>query len=162
MRMSELKPDEVWSEFYSPVGELGRAVTRCMVFACAVGLLVLLGMSWLFRSDTGDVRVVNPYDTGVQVATSYTIAALPVMFVVYGVSLLLLVLRPAEQLLSVIAAAAGSVSTCVVLLAGPDDIWDGGAKVVDYEWQAAPFLALGLWIVALVLTARLRWLVREG
>ncbi|MEU4195773.1 hypothetical protein AB0E69_27985 [Kribbella sp. NPDC026611] len=162
--MSELKPEQVWAEFDAPTGQLARAVTRCTVFACAVGLVVLLGMNWLFRysADTGDVWSEDKYFTGLQVVTGFTTAVYAAMVTLYGVGLVLLVVRPAEHLLSVVGAATGLVSTCVVLLAGPGDRWDGGTKVVDYRWQAAPYLALVLWIVALGLTGRIRWLIRRG
>ncbi|HET6739131.1 MAG TPA: hypothetical protein VFH76_09360 [Kribbella sp.] len=158
--MRELKPEAVWAEFDAPSGQLSRAVARCMVFACAVGLLVLLGTHWLYVERSSGSS--DEYFTAPQIALRFTIVLLPTMLAVYVLALVLLVIRPAEALLSVVAAAVGLVSTVVVLLSGPHDVQLHGEQLADYRWQAAPYLALILWAIAVLLTARMRRLVRNG
>jgi hypothetical protein len=128
---------------------------RLMGFATGLALLVALAPTWFVR-DRDTNRIFDLYSGtslfGFAPDKDAPLGALGVVLVLVYVALALsLLVAPAESAYGLVAGIAGLVVTLVIVLAGK-----ALADYGDMSWTGAPFIALGIWAVAVLVSIAAR------
>jgi hypothetical protein len=128
---------------------------RLMGFATGLALLVALAPTWFVR-DRDTNRIFDLYSGtslfGFAPDKDAPLGALGVVLVLVYVALALsLLVAPAESTYGLVAAIAGLAVTLVIVVAGKA-LSDYG----DMSWTGAPFIALGIWVVAVLVSIAAR------
>jgi len=133
------------------IDQLKELEFRLMGFATGLALLVVLAPPWFVR-DRGTSRTIDTYGgTSLLGLTPGKDAPLGLLGVVlllcYLLFALSLLLAPAESTYALVAGIAGLVVTLVIIVAGK-----ALSDFSDMSWTGAPFVALGIWLVALAVS----------
>lgn len=136
--------EDVRKALFRPGGELQRLKFRVMGFTLGLVLIALLAPTWLTRDRSREG--LTDVASGVWLAG--LMGGLGTFLVLAYVSLAvgLLVLSP-ETTSAMVAAIAGLAVTLIVLVNKPED-----TRRVDIEWTSAPFVAMLLWLIAIILS----------
>ncbi|WP_350274563.1 hypothetical protein [Kribbella sp. HUAS MG21] len=130
--------------------ELSRLQFRLMGFGIGLALLVTLAPTWLTRSLSQDeLRLYSGISLlGLTPDAKSPMEALgTVLFLLYvALALAFLLVRP-ETGAPVLIGIAGLVVTIVIVANQPD-----GSIRTREDWTGAPAVALGLWIIATVVS----------
>jgi hypothetical protein len=150
--------DDVRTALFRPSGELRRLQFRLMGFAIGLALLVTLAPTWLTtRSEyaRAGTRIYSGISLfGLTPGSDSPMGALgTVLFLLY---LLLALVLPAETPYALIAAIAGLVVTFAVVVNQPQL-----DESVHVDWTGAPAVALGMWLLAVILAGVARTTTRS-
>jgi hypothetical protein len=152
--------DDVRTALFRPGGELRRVQFRLMGFGIGLSLLVLLAPTWLTtRSENGrSSRVYSGMSMfGLTPGDESPMGALgTVLFLAYLVLALALLVLPPETPYALGAGIAGLVVTFVVVVNQPEA---SRSQIID--WTGAPAVALGVWLLAIVLAGVARATTRS-
>lgn len=137
------------------IDQLKELEFRLMGFATGLALLVVLAPPWFVR-DRGTSRTIDTYGGtslfGLTPGKDAPLGPLGVVLLLcYVVLALSLLLATAGSTYALVAGITGLVVTFVILVAGK-----ALSDFSDMSWTGAPFVALGIWLVALVVTATAR------
>ena len=152
--------DDVRTALFRPTGELKRVQFRLMGFAIGLSLLVLLAPTWLItRTESGrSGRIYSGMSLlGLTPGADSPMGALGTFLVlVYLLLALALLVVPAETPYALVAGIGGLVATFVIVVNQPEA---RGTQVID--WSGAPAVALGIWLLAIVLAGVARTTTRS-
>ncbi|WP_328519335.1 hypothetical protein [Kribbella sp. NBC_00359] len=128
---------------------------RLMGFATGLALLVVLAPTWFVR-DRGTSRIIDVYGGtslfGLAPEKDAPLGPLGVVLLLgYLVLALSLLLAPAESTYVLVAGIAGLVITLVIVLTGK-----ALSDFADLHWTGAPFVALGIWLLAVFVSVAAR------
>jgi hypothetical protein len=140
----------------SPGGALALAMHRCAAYATAVGLLVLLGTTWLEQTlvlDGPEFRVTQW--TGLELFNHDRHAVSSIALVLYFCAIVGAVVRPAQRSTSILAAIVGLATTLLLFLITPRHRIIDGVPYLDH-WLPTPFLAIALWVALIAITVNAR------
>ncbi|WP_410793109.1 hypothetical protein [Kribbella sp. C-35] len=143
--------EDVRTALFRPSGALSRLQFRLMGFGMGLALLVTLAPTWLM-TQFGSRRETSLY-SGVSLlgltpdGNSPMDAAGTVLFLSYLVLALGFLLVPPHTGAPVLMGVAGLVVTVVIIANQPD-----GSFQMSVSWTGAPAVAVGLWIIATVVS----------
>jgi hypothetical protein len=142
--------DDVRTALFRPTGELKRLQFRLMGFTTGLALVVLLAPAWL-TTGTESGRLARIYSgmslIGLTPGAESPMGALgTVLFLGYLMLALGLLVVPTETPYALVAGIAGLVVTFVIVVNQPET---RGSQVV--HWTGAPAVALGIWLLAIIL-----------
>jgi hypothetical protein len=143
--------EDVRTALFRPSGALSRLQFRLMGFGIGLALLVTLAPTWLTRHSRSvdELRLYSGISLlGLTPGSKSPMEALgTVLFLLYLLLALgFLLVRP-ETGAAVLMGIAGLVVTIVVVANEPD-----GSIRTTVSWTGAPTVAIGLWILATVVS----------
>ncbi|WP_132284451.1 hypothetical protein [Kribbella sp. VKM Ac-2568] len=130
-----------------------------VVFACGIGLLVSMAAGWaqitLVDSSGSDIILeTTPAGREPIASTGLSMLGQPYLesYALAGIVILmaLLLLLPAQKTITAFVAALGLVSTAAFMLLVLPKVRSMGSPEFAIEWLPTPYLALVLWVVALI------------
>jgi len=149
--------DDVRTALFRSGGELHQLQFRLMGFGVGLALLVLLAPAWFVKHTSRQTIDVSS-GTSLFGLTPGEDAPMGVLGTVLLLSYLLLALSllllPPDTTYVLVAGIVGLVVTSVILVNQPQ----GSAEV---DWTGAPFVALGFWLLAVILSGIARTTVRR-
>jgi hypothetical protein len=147
--------DDVRTALFRPSGELKRLQFRLMGFAVGLALLVTLAPTWLTtrteyaRSSSRNYSGMSLF--GFTPGSDSPMGALgTVLVIVYLLLALSLLAVPAELAYTLGAGIAGLMATFVIVVNQPERA----------AWTGAPAVALGLWMLAIIVAGVARTTTR--
>ncbi|TCO44388.1 hypothetical protein EV646_110101 [Kribbella antiqua] len=154
--------DDVRTALFRPSGELRRLQFRLMGFAIGLALLVTLAPTWLTtRSEyaRAGTRIYSGISLfGLTPGSDSPMGALgTVLFLLYLLLALGLLVTAPETVFALVAGIAGLVVTFMVVVNQPEK-----DESVHVDWTGAPTVALGLWLLAVVVAGVARTTTRAG
>ena len=128
---------------------------RLMGFATGLALLVVLAPTW-FVLDRGTSMTIDVYGGtslfGLAPGKDAPLGPLGVVLLLgYLLLALSLLLAPAESTYALVAGIAGLVITVVIVVTGK-----ALSDFTDLHWTGAPFVALGIWLLAIIVSGTAR------
>jgi hypothetical protein len=153
--------DDVRTALFRPSGELKRMQFRLMGFAIGLALLITLAPTWLTtRSEyarTGTRIYSGMSLLGLTPGAESPMGALgTVLFLAYLLLALALLVLPIETPYALVAGIAGLVITFVIVVNQPE-----GTDSRHVDWTGAPAVALGIWLLAIILAGTARATTRS-
>lgn len=133
---------------------------RLMGFATGLALLVVLAPTW-FVLDRGTSMTIDVYGGtslfGLAPGKDAPLGPLGVVLLLgYLLLALSLLLAPAESGYALVAGIAGLVITVVIIVTGK-----ALSDFTDLHWTGAPFVALGIWLLAIIVSGAARSATRS-
>lgn len=137
--------DDVRTALFRPGGELKRLQFRLMGFAIALALLVTLAPTWLTARGSS-TRIYSGISLlGLTPGSESPMGALgTVLFLVFLLLAVALLVAPPESVFALVAGIAGLVATFVIVVNRPE------SETREVAWTGAPAVALGLWVLVIV------------
>ncbi|MGY4772023.1 hypothetical protein ACXC9Q_34395 [Kribbella sp. CWNU-51] len=128
---------------------------RLMGFATGLALLVVLAPTW-FVLDRGTSMTIDVYGGtslfGLAPGKDAPLGPLGVVLLLgYLLLAVSLLLAPAESTYALVAGIAGLVITVVIIVTGK-----ALSDFTDLHWTGAPFVALGIWLLAIIVSGTAR------
>lgn len=137
--------DDVRTALFRPGGELKRLQFRLMGFAVGLALLVTLAPTWLTaRGST--TRIYSGISLlGLTPGADSPMGALgTVLFLLFLLLAVALLVAPPDSVFALVAGIAGLVATFVIVVNRPE------SETREVAWTGAPAVALGLWVLVIV------------
>jgi hypothetical protein len=150
--------DDVRTALFRPGGELQQLQFRLMGFAVGLALLVLLAPAWFVNHSSRQTIAVSSGTSlfGLTPGEEAPMGVLgTVLLLTYLLLALSLLLLPPDTTYALVAGIVGLVVTLVILVNQPQ-------TSADVDWTGAPFVALGFWLLTIVLSGIARSSVRRS